>query len=196
METNYVITQTTSDKEQTIINFDNYEDALIFLQELIIRFHSEANKLDLTRNQAEVETKIGIKITYNIKEKSNQKKEMNKTYNNLTVNNLTKTDWFNQFDEYQQYQILEGLKANLDISIYAKSEFDDEQMNEIRKALKQKLPANLLVNKNYSHNQMKEIRLWLKDNLDVSEYLNTKINVSHMRGIRLKLLEDKKALIK
>ena len=71
MKTNYIITETTNNKEQTIISFDNYEDALIFLQELIIRFHSDANKLDLTRNKAKVETKIGIKITYNIKEKLN-----------------------------------------------------------------------------------------------------------------------------
>ena len=71
MKTNYIITETTNNKEQTIISFDNYEDALIFLQELIIRFHSDANKLDLTRNQAKVEIKIGIKITYNIKEKLN-----------------------------------------------------------------------------------------------------------------------------
>ena len=71
MKTNYIITETTNNKEKTIISFDNYEDALIFLQELITRFHSDANKLDLTRNQAKVETKIGIKITYNIKEKLN-----------------------------------------------------------------------------------------------------------------------------
>ena len=60
---------------------------------------------------------------------------MNKIYNNLSVDNLTKTDWFNQFDEYQQYQILEGLEANLDISVYAKIEFDDDQMEEIRLGL-------------------------------------------------------------
>ena len=72
MKTNYIITQKTNDKEQTIINFNNYEDALIFLQELIKRFHSDANKLDLTRNQAKVETEIGIEITYNIKEERNE----------------------------------------------------------------------------------------------------------------------------
>ena len=30
---------------------------------------------------------------------------MNKLYNNLTVDNLIKTDWFNQFDEKQKREI-------------------------------------------------------------------------------------------
>ena len=57
---------------------------------------------------------------------------MNKIYNNLSIENLIETDWFEQFDEYQQEEIIKGLKNNLDVSIYAKSEFDWEQMREIR----------------------------------------------------------------
>ena len=49
---------------------------------------------------------------------------MNKIYNNLNINNLIKTDLFNQFNKSQQIEILIGLENNLDISIYAKSEFD------------------------------------------------------------------------
>ena len=78
---------------------------------------------------------------------------MNKIHNNLTIENLIKTDsfkkltvkekesllqnsqWFNQFQELQQQEILKGLKANLDISIYAKKELTDEQMKEIREKL-------------------------------------------------------------
>ena len=74
---------------------------------------------------------------------------MNKIYNNLNVENLIKTDsfkkltvkekesllqnsqWFNQFQELQQQEILKGLKANLDVSIYAKKEFNYLQMQEI-----------------------------------------------------------------
>ena len=41
---------------------------------------------------------------------------MNNIYNNLTIENLTKTEWFNQFNEYQQEEIFEGLEKNLDIS--------------------------------------------------------------------------------
>ena len=70
---------------------------------------------------------------------------MNKIYNNLSIGNLTKTEWFNQFNEYQQEEILEGLEKNLDISWYANSKLDKEQMQQIR--------------------------LGLEDNLDVSIYL-------------------------
>ena len=49
---------------------------------------------------------------------------MNKIYNNLNIENLVKTDWFNQFKEYQKEEILEGLEANIDVSVYAKKEFN------------------------------------------------------------------------
>ena len=51
---------------------------------------------------------------------------MNKIYNNLTKENLIKTEWFNQFDIYQQEEIYEGLEENLDVSIYAKPEYSWE----------------------------------------------------------------------
>ena len=89
---------------------------------------------------------------------------MNKIYNNLSVDNLTKTEWFKQFNYYQQYQILEGLEANLDISVYAKIEFDDDQMEEIR--------------------------LGMKDNLDVLIYAKTEYNWKEMQEIREKLLKE------
>ena len=48
---------------------------------------------------------------------------MKKIYNNLNIENLIKTEWFNQFDEDQQNEILEGLENNLDVSIYANPRF-------------------------------------------------------------------------
>ena len=57
---------------------------------------------------------------------------MRKEYNNLTIENLIKTEWFNQFNVRQKDEILEGLLKNLDISIYAKTEFSSYQMNQIR----------------------------------------------------------------
>ena len=60
---------------------------------------------------------------------------MNKIYNNLNIENLSKTEWFNQFDKEQQNEVLKGLEKNLDVSIYANSEIDYEEMNEIRKEL-------------------------------------------------------------
>ena len=61
---------------------------------------------------------------------------MNKIYNNLSVDNLTKTEWFNQFNEKQKRIIKEGLEVNLDVSLYAKKEFNWKQMEEIREKLR------------------------------------------------------------
>ena len=88
---------------------------------------------------------------------------MNKIYNNLSIDNLTKTEWFNQFDVFQQKEILEGLKDNLDVSLYAKPDFNI--------------------------NQMGQIRLGLEDNLNVSIYAKPEIPWRGMEKIRERLLE-------
>ena len=62
---------------------------------------------------------------------------MNNIYNNLTIDNLIKTEWFNQFNKSQQKQILKGLEEDVDVSIYAKPDFDCFQMEEIRLKLLQ-----------------------------------------------------------
>ena len=54
----------------------------------------------------------------------------NRIYNNLTVENLIKTKWFNQFNEKQQREIKLGLVKHLNISIYAKKEFDWERLEK------------------------------------------------------------------
>ena len=48
---------------------------------------------------------------------------MERIHNNLNIENLTKTEWFNQFDKGQQKEILKGLKNNIDVSCYAKRTF-------------------------------------------------------------------------
>ena len=73
---------------------------------------------------------------------------MEKIYNNLNIENLTKTDWFNQFNHDQKLEILRGLEDNLDVSIYAKEEFDWEQMQEIRDGLKKTWMYLFMLKKN------------------------------------------------
>ena len=78
---------------------------------------------------------------------------MNKIHNNLNIENLIRTeefksfikekkeeiiketDWFNQFNEKQQEEILKGLKNNVDVSSYANEKFTVEKMREIRDKL-------------------------------------------------------------
>ena len=54
-----------------------------------------------------------------------------KIYNNLSIGNLVKTEWFNQFDELQKHEILEGLKSNIDVSSYANPQFSHRQMGDL-----------------------------------------------------------------
>ena len=60
---------------------------------------------------------------------------MNKIHNNLNIENLIKTDWFKQFDKFQQREIDKGLEANLDVSKYTNPEYTWEEMKEIREKL-------------------------------------------------------------
>ena len=45
-----------------------------------------------------------------------------KVLNNLTIDNLIKTEWFSQFNKEQQEEILLGIKSKVDIFSYAKPE--------------------------------------------------------------------------
>ena len=88
---------------------------------------------------------------------------MNKIYNNLTVDNLIKTEWFNQFNKSQQEEILLGLENNIDISIYAKTIFDANQMNQIRWGLEDNLDISIYAKPEYSWLEMKHLRLRLEE---------------------------------
>ena len=83
---------------------------------------------------------------------------MNKIYNNLSVENLTKTKWFNQFDEYQKQEIRKGLKDNLDVSIYAIPDFNSSQMEEIREGLEANVDVSIYAKKDLPNKKMEEIR--------------------------------------
>ena len=85
--------------------------------------------------------------------------------NNLTIENLMKTEWNNQFDREQLYQIKMGLEGDVDVLIYAN-------------------PA-------YTRKQMYEIREGLEQGLDVSVYAKAEIDGFDMSRIREKLLLKK-----
>ena len=63
---------------------------------------------------------------------------MKKIYNNLNIENLIKTEWFNQFNEEQQGEILDGLEKKVDVSWYAKPEIELAEMAQMRLALLRK----------------------------------------------------------
>ena len=83
---------------------------------------------------------------------------MSKIHNNLTIENLTKTDWFKQFTSEQRFQIREGIKENIDINYYAKSGYNDRQLEQIRLGLKANLDVSIYDKKEFDWKQMKQIR--------------------------------------
>ena len=133
---------------------------------------------------------------------------MNQIYNNLTIDNLIRTeqfkqldkdkkkeilnnsDWFNQFGKYQQEEILIGLEEKLDVSIYAKKEFNWEQMIQIREGLKNNIDVSIYAKTDFTGGQMFYIRSGLEDNLDVSVYAKPEYSWREMFVIQEKLLEE------
>ena len=113
-----------------------------------------------------------------------------KIYNNLSVDNLIKTEWFNQFDEFQKKQIRTGLEDNLNVSIYANPEFNVYQMNQIRLGLQDRLNVSIYAKKDFSSEQMEQIRLGLFFNLDVSIYAKSELSVEEMEEIRKRLEKE------
>ena len=73
---------------------------------------------------------------------------MNKIYNNLNIENLINTEWFNQFDKYQQEEIKLGLEDNLNVFLYAKPEFSSGEMELIRLGLKNNVDISIYANSN------------------------------------------------
>ena len=114
---------------------------------------------------------------------------MEKIHNNLTVDNLKKTEWFNQFNKYQQDEILKGLEDKLDVSVYANTEFTADQMQQIRLGLEDNVDVFWYAKKEFNWKQMSQIRLGLKANLDVSKYANPELKWGEMESFRLNLLE-------
>ena len=79
---------------------------------------------------------------------------MKKIYNNLNIENLIKTEWFNQFDEKQQKQIRLGLEDNLNVFQYANPEFSWEQMWQIREGLLSNVEASIYAKTRFEWEQM------------------------------------------
>ena len=115
-----------------------------------------------------------------------------KIYNNLSIENLTKTEWFNQFNKKQMREIREGLKANLDVSVYAKTEFNWLQMREIKRGLLANVDVSIYANSDFSNTQMFQIVIGLMNGLDVSIYAKKELDWKQMFEIREKLLEEEK----
>ena len=117
---------------------------------------------------------------------------MKKEFKNLTVDNLIKTEWFNQFDSKQKKLIVEGLQENLNVFLYAKKEYSWDQMAHLKAGLKKNLDISIYANPYFNNFQMNEIRLGLQDDLDVSIYAKPEMDFKEMKKIREELLKKMK----
>ena len=67
MKSKYLVTTTSNNKEETLKTFEEYEDALKYIQMILLTFHKDI-PTELSKNKAELTTEIGINIVYQIKE--------------------------------------------------------------------------------------------------------------------------------
>jgi len=88
----------------------------------------------------------------------------NKIHNNLTIENLINTEWFDDFNKEQQRIIVAGLIANLDVSSYANPRFNAWQMEQIRLGLVSGLDVETYLNPNINFQEMNKIRKNLEGN--------------------------------
>ena len=116
---------------------------------------------------------------------------MNKIHNNLTIDNLVKSNWFSLFNKGQQEEIKLGIENNVDIFTYAKKEFDRDQMREIRFGLVEKVDISIYAKSCFDAEQMWFIRRGINEGIDVSIYANPSIPWQQMKEIKEQLIEEK-----
>ena len=116
---------------------------------------------------------------------------MNKIYNNLTIDNLVKSNWFSLFNKWQQEDIKLGIENNVDIFIYAKKEFDRDQMREIRFGLVERVDVSVYAKSCFDAEQMWFIRTGINEDIDVSIYAKPSIPWQEMKEIKEQLIEEK-----
>ena len=116
---------------------------------------------------------------------------MNKIHNNLTIDNLVKSNWLSLFNKGQQEEIKLGIENNVDIFTYAKKEFDRDQMREIRFGLVEKVDISIYAQSCFDAEQMWFIRRGINEGIDVSIYANPSIPWQQMKEIKEQLIEEK-----
>jgi len=88
------------------------------------------------------------------------------------------------FSVDQVSEIEEGMKAGLNVAIYAKKHFLPIQMRQIRMGMLEKLPVEIYAKQEYDWFQMEEIRKGLRAKLDVSVYASPENSYEIMRELR------------
>lgn len=88
------------------------------------------------------------------------------------------------FTKTQAEEIVEGLEAGLDVSIYADKKFLAVQMRQIRLGLMEGLDVKQYASEKFDWFQMEEIRQGLLEGAQVSKYARPEISFEKMRQVR------------
>ena len=88
------------------------------------------------------------------------------------------------FTPDQISEIEEGMKAGIDVSVYARKDFLAMQMRQIRKGLTDNLPMAVYAKPEYDWFQLEEIREGLSSYIDVKKYDSPEIPYDKMRQLR------------
>lgn len=88
------------------------------------------------------------------------------------------------FTPDQISEIEEGMKAGIDVSVYARRDFLAMQMRQIRKGLTDNLPMAAYAKPEYDWFQLEEIREGLSSYIDVKKYDSPEIPYDKMRQLR------------
>ena len=95
-------------------------------------------------------------------------------------------------DETENYEKeKEEKEIDQEMKKYEEQGFDDWQLYEIREGLENGLDVDKYADLKFSRNQMEQIRLGLEEGVDVDKYADSKFNRSQMYQIRCRLVNKK-----
>ena len=98
------------------------------------------------------------------------------------------------FTPDQWREIENGMKRNLDVTVYAKPEYNAGQMKEIRIGLDKGTDVESFLNPDFSDKQMREIRRGVEAGFDVSTYAKPEISAGDMRKAFFAIKDEASAL--
>lgn len=98
------------------------------------------------------------------------------------------------FTPEQWREIENGMKRNLDVTVYAKPEYNAGQMKEIRIGLDKGTDVESFLNPDFSDKQMREIRRGVEAGFDVSTYAKPEISAGDMRKAFFAIKDEASAL--
>lgn len=93
-----------------------------------------------------------------------------------------------EFSPEETLLIEEGLRAGIDVKIYANDNYDFETMEELKAGVEHGLDLSKYT-KDYDGQQINQIRLGIEHNIEFKKYLNPNFSATQMREIRLALEE-------